>query len=105
MRSERERLGKRYRAEGEEEARRLRADADAEAAVLLGEARGQADATRGEGDAEATRLVAEAAALDPEFYIYQRTLEAYRRTLGSHTTLVLPPDHPFFKVLQSGGDH
>ncbi len=105
MRSERERLGKRYRAEGEEEARRLRAEADAEAAVLLGEARGQAEAVRGEGDAEAARLVAEAAAIDTEFYTYVRTLEAYRRTLGPHTTLVLPPDHPFLKVLQGGGEH
>ncbi len=104
MRSERERLGRKYRAEGDEEARRIRAEADQEATVIVSEARGQGVGERGQGEAEATRLVAEAAALDPEFYDYVRTLDSYRRTLGERTTLVLPPDHPFLRVLQGGGE-
>ena len=104
MRSERERLGKRYRAEGEEQARRIRAEADRQATVIVSEARGSAEGERGQGDAEATRLVAEAAALDPEFWGYVRTLDAYRRTLGEHTTIVLAPDHPFLRALESGGE-
>ena len=104
MRSERERLGRRYRAEGEAEARRIRSEADREATVIVSEARGQAEAERGLGQAEALHLIAEAAALDPEFYDYVRTLDAYRRTLGERTTLVLPPSHPFLRELQSGGE-
>jgi membrane protease subunit HflC len=104
MRSERERLGRRYRAEGEADARRIRAEADREATLIVSEARGQAEAERGLGQAEAIRLVAGAAALDPEFYDYVRTLDAYRRTLGERTTLVLPPSHAFLRELQSGGE-
>ena len=104
MRSERERLGRKYRAEGDEAAQRIRAEADAEATVLLARARGAAETLRGEGDAQAARLVAEAAALDTEFYMYLRTLQAYRRTLGERTTIVLPPDHAFLRALQSGGE-
>lgn len=104
MRSERERLGRRYRAEGEAEARTIRAEADRDATVIVSEARGKAEAERALGDAEAIRLVAEAAALDPDFYDSLRTLDAYRRTLGERTTLLLPPSHPFLRELQSGGE-
>jgi membrane protease subunit HflC len=103
MRSERERLGRKYRAEGEADARRIRAQADRDATRIVSEARAQAEAERALGDAEAIRLVAEAAALDPDFYETVRNLDAYRRTLGERTTLVLPPSHPFLRELQRGG--
>jgi len=32
----------------------------------------------------------------------RRTLEAYRKSLPSRTTLVLPPDHEFFRFLDEG---
>ena len=36
-----------------------------------------------------------------EFYGFLRRLEAYRKTIGSQTTLVLPPDNEFFELLES----
>ena len=104
MRSERERLARKQRAEGDEDARVIRAEADRERVVIEAEAMRDAQILRGEGDAEATRIYAESYGADPEFYEFVRSLEAYRKTIGVGTTMVLPPDHPFFRVLQSDGN-
>lgn len=98
MRTERERLARKHRAEGDEEARRIRAEADREARVTVAEARRDAEILRGEGDAEAARIYAEAHATAPEFYGFVRRLEAYRKTIGPETTLLLPPDNEFFRL-------
>ncbi len=104
MRAERDRLARKYRAEGEEQARALRAEADRAAQVIVAEARRDGEVERGKGDAEAARIYAEAYSQDPEFYAFVRGLEAYRKTLGKGTTLVLAPDHEFFRLFQSGGE-
>jgi membrane protease subunit HflC len=100
MVTERERLAKKNRAEGEEQARRIRAEADREARVIVAEARRDAEIARGQGDAEATRIYAEAYATDPEFYAFMRSLEAYEKTIGEHTTLVLSPKSEFFRFFE-----
>ena len=100
MVTERERLAKKNRAGGEERARAIRAEADREARVIVAKARRDAELTRGEGDAESTRIYAEAYEQDPEFYAFQRSLEAYRKTIDENTTLVLSPDSEFFRILK-----
>jgi len=104
MRAERDRLARKYRAEGEEQARRIRAEADREARVIVAEARGKAEVERGKGDAGAARIYAEAYSTDAEFYGFLRGLEAYRKTIGEGTTMVLSPDHEFFRLLSSGSE-
>ncbi len=104
MRAERERQARKNRAEGEEQARRIRAEADRGARVIVAEARGQAEIERGKGDAEAVRIYAEAYSTDAEFYAFLRGLEAYRKTIGEGTTMVLPPDHEFFRLLSAGSE-
>jgi modulator of FtsH protease HflC len=103
MVTERERLAKKSRAEGEERARRIRAEADREAKVIVAEAKRDADIARGEGEAKATQIYAEAYGRDPEFYAFQRSLEAYRKALREHTTLVVSPDSDFFRYLMGRG--
>jgi len=103
MRTDRQRLARKYRAEGEEKARTIRADADREARVTIAQARQQAEVARGEGDAEAARIYAEAYQRDPEFYAFLRSMEAYRKTIGAGTTLVLSPDSEFFRYLAGEG--
>jgi membrane protease subunit HflC len=100
MTTERERLGRKNRAEGEERARRIRAEADREATVIVANARRDAEIARGAGDAEAARIYAEAFAQDPEFYEFQRSLEAYRKSIDENTTLVLSPDAEFFRFFE-----
>lgn len=103
MRAERERLARKYRAEGDEEGRRIRAEAERDARITVAEARKQAEILRGEGDAEAARVYAEAHGQAPEFYGFVRRLDAYRKTIGAGTTLVLPPDNEFFELLSGSG--
>ncbi|HVP30485.1 MAG TPA: protease modulator HflC [Myxococcota bacterium] len=102
MRTERERLARKARAEGEGEGRRLRADADRDALVIVAEAKRDADVLRGAGDAEAARIYAEAYGKDADFYRFVRSLEAYRKTIDARTTLVVPPQSEFFRILGSG---
>jgi membrane protease subunit HflC len=103
MRTERERLAKKSRAEGEERARTIRAEAEREARVLVANAKRDAEILRGEGDAEAARIYGEAYSVDPDFYAFVRSLEAYRKTIGEGTTLVLSPDSEFFEFLERAG--
>jgi membrane protease subunit HflC len=103
MRAERERLARKHRAEGEEQARTIRAEADRRARVIVAEAHEKSERLRGEGDASSARIYAEAYERDPAFYRFLRSLEAYRKTLGEGTTVVLPPEHEFFRSFQTGG--
>jgi membrane protease subunit HflC len=103
MRAERERLARKHRAEGEEQARTIRAEADRQARVIVAEAREKSERLRGTGEAESARIYSDAYSRDPAFYQFVRSLEAYRNTLGEGTTLVLPPEHQFFKTLETGG--
>lgn len=100
MRTERERLAKKFRAEGDEEARKIRSTSDKEVQILMADARQASEIIRGKGDAEAVAIFADAYGRDPEFYEFVRTLEAYRRTLNEGTTVILSPDSRFFRILQ-----
>ena len=102
MRAERARQAKEYRAEGEEIAITIRAQADLEITRLTSGAFQRAQLIRGEGDAEALKIYADAFQRDPKFYEFQRTLEAYEKTLSTGTTVVLPPSSDFFKYLGKG---
>ena len=101
MEAERQRIAKKYRAEGEEQARMIRAQADKEATIILADAYKVSKTLRGQGDAEATKIYAFALEQDPEFYSFLRTLEAYERFLPGETTLVLGSDSELFNYLES----
>ncbi len=99
MKAERERIAKKYRSEGEEESVKIKAQTDKDKTILLAVSYMEAEKTKGEGDAEALRIYAEAYEKDTEFYSFVRTLEAYGKSLGEGTTIVLPVDSEFFKYL------
>ena len=100
MRTERERQAKKFRAEGDEEARKIRSESDKQVQILLAEARNKAEVIRGEGDALAVKIFADAYGRDPEFYQLVRTLEAYRKSLGEDTAVILSPNSDFFRYLK-----
>lgn len=99
MREQRRAISREKRAIGEREAREIRAKAEREARELVAVARANSEVARGEGDAEAARIYALAYGKDPAFYAFVRSLEAYRKTFGEKTTLVVSPDHEFFRFL------
>lgn len=104
MREQRRAISRERRAIGEREAREMRARAEREARELVAVARAESEVLRGEGDAEAARIYAAAYSKDADFYSFVRSLEAYRKTLGENTTLVVPPDHEFFRFLDPAAD-
>lgn len=102
MRAERMREAKQFRAEGQEEGMKIRAEADKQKTTILAEANRKAETLKGEGDARAIEIYNSAIALDPSFYKFLRTLDAYRVTLKENTTLVLSSDSDFLKLLTEG---
>jgi membrane protease subunit HflC len=100
MREQRRAVSRDHRAVGERLAREIRAVADREARTKIAQASSESQVTQGEGDAEAAAIYAAAYRKAPEFYAFLRSLEAYRKTLGDRTVMVLSPDHEFFQFLQ-----
>ena len=100
MRAERQKQAKKYRSEGEEEAAKIRATTDEERVKILATAYQQEQEIKGKGDAEATHIYAKAYQQDPEFFAFVRSLEAYRKTLKTQSTLVIYPDSEFLQYLQ-----
>ncbi len=100
MRAERERQAKQYRSEGSEESTKIRSTADKERALILAEAEKKSQIIRGEGDAEAAKIFAEAFSQSPEFFAFQRSLEAIKKSLNDKTRIVLTTDSPLFESIQ-----
>ena len=100
MREQRHARAREYRVRGERDAREIRAQAERVGRTVLAKARGASEVLRGEGDAEAAAIYADAYSKDPEFYAFVRSLEAYRKSLKENTTMVLAPDHEFFRFLE-----
>ena len=101
MRTERLVQADRLRAEGEQESISIRADVDRQITIIVAEAERDAQTLRGEGEGEAIRVLAEALELDPEFFAFRRSLQAYQAFLNQTTTLVIPADSDLFRYLQS----
>jgi len=91
----------RLRAEGQQESATIRSTAERERTVILADAERDALRTRGEGDAAAAQIYARAYSKNPEFYAFYRSLQAYERSIGKESDLlVLTPDGEFFRYLK-----
>lgn len=101
MVAERERIAKRYRAEGEERALEIRATADKEREIILATAYADSQRLRGEGDAQAAAAAAAAFGQDHEFYAFLRRLEAYEQIFSEEAMLVLHPDSDLLRYLET----
>lgn len=100
MRQERARTASELRAQGAEAAEQIRADADRQRTVILAEAYRDAEMVRGSGDAEAASIYAEAHRKDPEFFSFWRSIQAYRRSVGKESDLlVLDKGSEFFRYM------
>ena len=99
MRAERDRISREFRAEGQEERDKIEAAANRDRAIILAEAERQANLTRGDGEAQAIEIFAEALQQDPEFYAFQRSLEAYKQFLANKSTVILSSEAELFQFL------
>ena len=88
MKAERKRKADKERAEGAQTDLEVRADVDKQATIIRSAAQRDADTIRGCGEAEAISIFASALEQDPEFYMFQRSLELYKTYLTQNTTVV-----------------
>jgi membrane protease subunit HflC len=105
MNSERQILGRQFRATGRERALEIRADADRQVVVIAADAYSRAEELRGEGDGKSSNIYASAFSQDPEFYRFYRSVNAYVNVFESkNDLLVLDPNSEFFQYLKQSGN-
>jgi modulator of FtsH protease HflC len=98
MQTEREREARELRAQGAEIGQRIKSRADRERRVIIAESEKQSQILRGEGDASAVQIFAEAFGKDEDFYVFYRSMQAYKEALADGvTSFVLSPDSQFFR--------
>ena len=100
MQAERQRQAKRYRSEGEEKAMKIRSRSDRERTIIISEAYKKSEKIKGEGEETAIKIAADAYGQDPEFYAFYRSLQAYGKSLGQRTTVVMDRDGDFLKYFK-----
>jgi membrane protease subunit HflC len=104
MEAERKRVANELRSTGSAESEKIRADADRQREIILAQAYRDAQRIKGEGDAKATAIHARAYEVNPEFFAFYRSMEAYKQSFRNKSdVLVLEPTSEFFKYLRSGG--
>ncbi|MEZ5956620.1 MAG: protease modulator HflC [Hyphomonadaceae bacterium] len=95
-----ERVYERMRSERQQVAGRIRAEGERDAAIIRATAQEEAERTRGEGEGERARIFARAYGRDPEFAAFYRSMRAYDTALEAGTPIVVPPDSDFFRYMQ-----
>ncbi len=101
MIAERRQIAEKYRSEGRGEASNIRGDKEKELQMISSEAYKTAEELKGTADAEAAAIYAKAYGVDTDFYSFIQTLEVYRDSLDSTTTLVLSTDSEFMKYFKN----
>jgi modulator of FtsH protease HflC len=89
-----------YENEGERLKQELLNRTHAEVQRIEGEGKQKSNQLRGEVDAEIIRSYARAIKEADEFYSFVRTLEAFKKALGSDTRLILTTNSEFFQLLK-----
>ncbi|MBN2418230.1 MAG: protease modulator HflC [Deltaproteobacteria bacterium] len=102
MRAERNRIAKKYIAEGEEKAQQIRAEADRTSRVLLAEAQKEATVIKGQAEAQAMKIYGESYQKNREFYNFVRSLDAYEKIFNEKTVVVLDENSPILDTFISG---
>jgi membrane protease subunit HflC len=95
-----ERVYERMRSERQQVAGRIRAEGARDAQIILATARQENERLRGEGEGERARIFAQAYGRDAEFAAFYRSMRAYDTAIDANTPIVVPPDSDFFRYMQ-----
>ena len=102
MISERQRIAQKIRSIGQGEKAKIEGRIDRDLKKIESEAYKKAQLIRGKAQAKATAIYAREFNKGADFYGFQRSLEAYRKSLrAGKTKLILSGDSEFFKFLKS----
>ncbi len=100
MISERKRIAEKSRSEGQGRKAEIDGEREKEFQRISSEAYREAQKIKGQGDAEATSIYANSFGRDPSFYSFIQTLESYKSTMKSNSTLILNTDSEYLKFLK-----
>lgn len=96
MRADMQKIANRHRADGHAAAEAIQAGADAEVTVLIAKANSEGKMLRATGDAEAAKIYAEAFNKNKEFFIFYRSLQAYKASFKSKRDLLIMDESSAF---------
>jgi membrane protease subunit HflC len=103
MISERMQIAERFRSEGAGEAAKIEGRRDKDLQRIQSDAYRKVQEIKGAADAQASEVYAKAYSSSPQaadFYTFIQTLDTYKKTLGSDSTVVLTTDSDFFRLLK-----
>jgi modulator of FtsH protease HflC len=104
MMSERQQIAERFRSEGAGEAAKILGNKERDLKEIDSKAYREVQTVEGKADAEATAIYAHAYNQSPEsrdLYEFQRTLDTYKTSFQSATTLILSTQSSFLRFLKS----
>jgi len=100
MKSERYRIADKFRSEGQGEASRINGEKERELKVIQSGAFRKAELIKGKADAKAAAIYAAAYNRSPgsrELYGFLKTMQVYKQTMDSTTSLILTTNSDFYK--------
>ncbi len=102
MRADMQKIANRHRADGSAGSEAVRAAADAKVTVLLAKARSDGQMIRAKGESHAAEIYATAFMQNKEFFLFYRSLQAYKTSFNSkQDVLILDPTSAFFKYFRN----
>ena len=102
MKSERYRIAERFRSEGQGEASKINGEKERDLKTIQSEAFRRAEEIRGRADARAASIYAGAydqSAASRSLYAFVKSMETFRTTFDSTTTIILSTDSELYKYL------
>ena len=102
MKSERFRIAERFRSEGQGEASKINGEKERDLKTIQSEAFRRAEEIRGKADARAASIYAGAydqSASSRSLYGFMKSMETFRTTFDSTTTVILSTDSELYKYL------
>ncbi|MFW7377310.1 MAG: protease modulator HflC [Oligoflexus sp.] len=102
MISERTRIAEKIRSIGKGEEAKIRGQMNLELRSIESEAYREAQTLQGRAEAEAIEIFAKAASQDAKFFEFNRTLDAYKKSLPNRAQLILGTESEFFRLLKQG---
>lgn len=104
MKSERFRIADKFRSEGQGEASRINGQKERELNQIRSEAYKEAEKIKGESDAKAANIYARAynkTSSSRELYSFMKSMETFRRTFDTSTTVILSTESELYRYLNS----
>ncbi len=103
MKSERYRIADEFRSEGQGEASRINGEKERDLKEIQSEAFREAEEIKGRADAKAAAIYARAyskTTRSRELYSFSKSMETFRRTFDSSTSVILSTDNELYKYLK-----